>query len=92
MPVRLRGIKHLLQRLNHPSPTKPVHAPHEWLAPIYGKHGKYTKEPDSSPLLNDEVLTFVQSTVGSLLYYGRAVEHPILVALNEISTQQTHPT
>ena len=91
--VSINGyIKNLLNRLNHPLPTRPVHSPHEWLAPVYGKNRQYAKDPDSSPLLDTDDTTFVQSTVGSLLYYGRAVEHPILVALNEISTQQTHPT
>ena len=30
--------------------------------------------------------------VGKFLYYGRAIETPILVALNEIGTQQAAPT
>ena len=85
-------IKYLLKRLQHPQPSKPVHAPHEWQAPIYGKHRQYTKDPDSTPLLDKDETKFVQSVVGALLYYGRAVEHPILVALNEISVQQQHPT
>ena len=85
-------IKHLLKRLNHPTPSTPVHAPHEWQAPIYGKHRQYTKDPDSLPLLDETDTKFVQTVVGALLYYGRAVEHPILVALNEISTQQQQPT
>ena len=43
-------------------------------------------------MLDKDGKLYVQSVVGSLLYYGRAIEHPILVALNEISLDQQHPT
>ena len=48
------------------------------------KHTHYATEPDSSPLLNKYDTQYIQSVIGSLLYYARAIEHPILVALNEI--------
>ena len=34
----------------------------------------------------------VQSIVGKFLYYGRAIETPTLVALNDIGAQQAQPT
>ena len=85
-------IKKLLKKLQHEPPTKKVYSPHEWQAPIYGKHRQYVKDPDSSPLLDKDGTHYVQSVVGSLLYYGRAIEHPLLVGLNEISVDQASPT
>ena len=73
-------------------PKRHVHAPHEWLALIYGKHCQYAKDPDTLSLLDKKETTFVQQVVGSLLYYSRAISHPILVALNEIAVHQQHPT
>ena len=49
-------------------------------------------QPDTSPALNPKDTTKVQSIVGSLLYYGRALDASVLPALNTISTQQNAPT
>ena len=35
---------------------------------------------------------YIQSVTGSHLYYGRALDHTILSALNELGTQQFQPT
>lgn len=85
-------IKKLLARLNHPSPDRPVHSPHEWQAPVYGRHRQYADDPDTSPLLDKQGTKYVQSATGAALYYGRAIEHAILVALNDIGLEQAHPT
>ena len=50
------------------------------------------KAPDTSKKLDKKGKKKVQSVVGTFLYYGRAVEPPILVALNDIGTQQANPT
>ena len=31
-------IEKLLKRLAHPTPSRPVHAPHEWNKPIFGRY------------------------------------------------------
>ena len=49
-------------------------------------------DPDTFPLLNKEGKRFVQSAVGSMLYYSRAIDHPLLVALNEIALDKSNPT
>jgi hypothetical protein len=85
-------IKKLLERLNHQTPPKPIHAPHEWQVPVYGKHRQYVKDPDTTPLLDKSDTKYVQSVVGALLYYARAIEHPLLVGLNETSMDQANPT
>ena len=47
---------------------------------------------DKSPKLDNADKKFIQQGVGSFFYYGRAIDNPILVTLNEIGTQQSKPT
>ena len=47
---------------------------------------------DTSPLLDKAGTQRVQSVSGTFLYYARAVDPTILVALNEISNNQAQPT
>ena len=85
-------IDKLLQRLKHPSPKRPVDAPHKWKSPTYGRTTQFVTPIDTSPLLMPAASLLLQSTVGSLLFYSRAVDPSMLPALNEISTQQSTPT
>jgi hypothetical protein len=58
-------------------------------------NGKDTQAPmptDDSPLLDDAGKKCIQQVVGSFLYYARAVNPTILMALSNIATQQTTPT
>ena len=67
-------------------------APHKWRTPTYGRHTQLNIPTDTSPLLTPAASLLLQSTVGSLLFYSRAVDPSMLPALNEISTQQSNPT
>ena len=53
---------------------------------------QYATAPDTSPLLNPKETKYIQSVTGSMLYYGRALDHSILPALNEIASEQSSPT
>ena len=81
-----------LQRLQHSFPSRPQYAPHQWTVPIYGQNRQYAKPPDLSPKLDAKGKKRVQSIVGSFLYYARAIDNTILVALNEIAASQSAPT
>jgi len=86
-------IKEVLHRFNHPSPTSPQYSPHEHTPIQYGnKKRQYALEPDTSPLLDEKGIKFVQQVTGSLLYYARAIDGTMLPALNTIGTQQAKPT
>jgi hypothetical protein len=85
-------VPNLLHKLCHPSPLKPQHAPHQWIHPSYGQKVQYAQNEDTSPTLPAKDATFIQSAIGSLLYYARAVDPTILPALNEIATKQAAPT
>ena len=81
-----------LEKLQHPPPLKPQHSPHPHTLPTYGKQQQFTPGPDTSPLLSSSQTTYIQSIVGSFLYYGRAVDPTILPAINEIGLSQATPT
>jgi hypothetical protein len=58
----------------------------------YGAKSQLTPEADTSELLNDRCKRRVQEIVGSLLYYARAVDNELLVALSAIATRQACAT
>ena len=78
--------------MNHKQPERPVHAPHKWATPIYGRHIQQSTPIDSTSLLLPSQNILVQSIVGALLYYTRAVDPSMYPAINEISTTQAKPT
>ncbi len=82
----------LLDRLNHPTPEKPCHSPFPWSPPVYGAKTQYAPTDDVSPRLDAKGIKEVQSIVGSILYYARAIDPTMLPALNELGAQQTKAT
>ena len=81
-----------LARFNIKPPSRPQHSPHR-CAPIhYGKAVQLTDPIDNSPSLSPAEIRTVQEAVGTLLYYGRAVDSTLLVALNSIGSQQSKAT
>jgi hypothetical protein len=85
-------IAKALTRFAHPTPNKPQHQPHPHTERIYGATIQYAKKTDDSPLLPAEGKTYIQQVLGVLLYYGRAVDSTILVALSSIASMQAAPT
>ena len=49
-------------------------------------------EVDSSPQLDEKGIKHVQKIVGSILYYARAVDMTVLMALSAIAVEQTKAT
>ena len=47
---------------------------------------------DDSPFLDLKGTRWVQSAIGSCLYYARALDNTILATLNQLGTQQALPT
>jgi hypothetical protein len=84
-------IPAVLARLRHKPPLRPQLAPHQWMQPTYGQQLQLAPI-DDSPKLDKTNLKFVQSCIGSLLYYARAVDAMMLPAINEISGSQASPT
>jgi hypothetical protein len=83
-------ITHL--KFKHPQPAKPQLSPFKCLPVAYGAKAQLTPIPDTSELLNADRKYCIQEIVGVLLYYARAVDSKLLVALSVISTSQAKAT
>ena len=84
-------IKDLLTNIQHKD-KKIEHAPHKYNVPAYGAKIQYADNIDTSPVLPTNDKKQIQKIIGSLLYYGRAVDPTILVALSTLASQQNAPT
>lgn len=85
-------IEKVLHKFQHVKPTKAQHSPHKWHRAIYGRSQQEPIPDDNSKPLSPQKSKNVQQIIGSLLYYARAVDPTILVALGSISQQQSAPT
>jgi hypothetical protein len=76
----------------HPAPDRPQHCPFSPNLITYGKDTQAPMPTDDSPLLDIASKKHIQQVIGSFLYYARAVDPTILMALYDIATQQATPT
>ena len=92
--VSMPGYVHrALTKFNHPPPAQKQHAPHKWVAPVYGSRQPQNPTPTSkAPFLDQHGTVRIQSISGTFLFYGRACDPCILPALNEIASEQASPT
>jgi hypothetical protein len=75
-------IKKLLLKYKHRMPTKPQHCPY---APAPKQYGAKVQTPlpvDISPKLSPKEIKEIQRVIGSILYYARAVDITVLMALS----------
>ena len=86
-------VKNSLKRFNHSPSKSPQYSPHAHFSIQYGQGTRqYATAPDLSPPLSPADTTHIQSVIGTYLYYGRALDHTILPALNSIASAQSAPT
>ena len=81
-----------LQRFRHGATFNKQDQPHDHSIPMYGATIQYAKKLDESPKLNKQDKQFIQQVTGTFLYYARAVDSTMLVALSAIASQQSDPT
>ena len=84
-------INKVLHKYQHPTPTRPEYAPHQHVEPVYGAKQQITTVDTSSPL-DKKGIRRIQGIIGSLLFYGRAIDNTMLTAINDISGQQASAT
>jgi hypothetical protein len=84
-------VQRALQRFNNAKPQRAQHSPHKWTAPVYGARQQYAAQ-DNTPALDLQHVKRVQEVLGTLLYYGRAVDCTMLAAIGSIATQQASAT
>mmetsp|Transcript_35759 Transcript_35759/g.55005 ORF Transcript_35759/g.55005 Transcript_35759/m.55005 type:complete len:135 (-) Transcript_35759:380-784(-) len=85
-------VQKALRRVQHPPPIKPQNQPHEHTVPNYGATQQYTNTPTKEPTLDTANKIFIQQVLGAFLYYARAIDHTMLVALSAIAAEQATPT
>jgi hypothetical protein len=85
-------IDDMLRELRHSLPRKPQFSPHPHIPIVYGTTQQMVEVPDNTePLpLDDPIQPAV--IVGKLLYYARAVDSTMLVALSALASEQNKPT
>ena len=73
-------IKEVLKRLQHTRSKRIQYSPHEYLPIYYGKYNatQYASSTDTLPTLPITDTRYIQSVVGSFIYYGRAINGAIL--------------
>ena len=85
-------ISKLLFREGHKVPAEPQLSPHKHHKIVYDAKQQFSQAADNTAKLNDAGIKRVQRIVGALLYYVRAVDNKLLVALSAIGSQQAAAT
>ena len=75
-----------------PVPTVAQHSPHALKKPNYGAKTQLTDAADVSIQLLPKGRKHLQEVIGALLYFGRAVDSTILVALGTLPAAQAQGT
>jgi hypothetical protein len=84
-------IPKALLKYQHPHPAVPQHQPFQNV-PIQYRHWVQPVALDTSAPLTPAALKRVQDIVGTLLYYGHAVDPTLLTALSSIAARQSNAT
>jgi hypothetical protein len=87
-----RYIEQALLKFQHEPPPRPQHSPYPWTAPDYGAKTQLTAPADTSEPLDATGLHRLQEIIGTLLYYARAIDSTMLVALGTLSSAQSKGT
>ena len=82
LPGYVKNALHKFQ--NHTSPIK-KHAPNAYSTPKYGATTQLTVPADTSDRIDGTDTKRLPEIVGTLLYYGRAVDITMLVALGTLA-------
>ena len=88
----LKYVKDALIQFNHavpPPPTGPTSPTHQTKI---GQKIQYTEQEDTYLPLTAANKNILHEVLGVSLYYGRAFDSTILVALGTLATQQAAPT
>lgn len=85
-------LKKALNRFTHETPKRPQHAPSKWTALQYGAKIQYADDDDDLPALGPTAVTKLQQIIGTMLYYARAVDNMMLVALGSLAAAQSKGT
>jgi hypothetical protein len=85
-------IPDALHRFQHHKPPYSEDSPHTWTKPTYGAPIQLTALLDTTPKLADLEIKRLQQIVGTLLFYARAIDTTMLVALGTLASAQSQGT
>lgn len=85
-------VQTALTRFDHPQPSRPQYAPFKANAPQFGTKIQLTDPIDDSPLLSKKQVKRIQSIIGTFLFYARAVDPTMSVALSALASLQSKAT
>jgi hypothetical protein len=85
-------IQNVLQKYKHRMPTKPQHCPYAAPPKKYRAKAQSPLLVNILPKLNPDKIKDIQSVIGSILYYARAVDITVLMALSSIAIKQSKGT
>ena len=73
-------------------PAKPQHCPYTPQPRQYGSNAQCPLPLDTSPPLSDANIKHIQRFIRSILYYARAINLTVMMALSTIASKQAHGT
>ena len=85
-------VKKLLHRLQHPTPSKPQHAPAKAVPINYGAKHQEAIPEDTTPQLSEEGIRRIQRAVGTFAWYSRATDLIMAKTLSSIAGRQVKAT
>ena len=74
-----------LQRFQHLLNEKPTHSPAPHVPPTYGAKIQCAPVEEPSDPLCAQDIKLIQEVVGTFLYYSRAMDNTMAVAINDLS-------
>ncbi len=85
-------IQTRLKKYEHVVPKKPQHCPYSPEPKQFGSKAQRPLPSNTPPLLDNKGKKRIQKITGSILYYARAVDMTVLMALSTIAMSQAKPT
>jgi hypothetical protein len=90
--ITMNGYIQKLLRRVRPNGIKGASTPALYVPPNYGNPGSQKATVDASHLASESDKKLLQSVVGTLLYYSRAVDPSICTAVHQLGSVQSKPT
>ncbi len=79
-------------RFGHEPPNKHQWQPHPHSIPTYGATIQYAKHTNQPRPATKDKQKYIRQVIVVLLYYGRAVDSRLLIALSSLASVQSAPT
>jgi hypothetical protein len=86
-------VEQMGRRFGVRPPTRPVDAPLAYVPPTFGRRGPQWEAPsDTTTALSPNETSRIRQIIGVALFYARAVDPLLLLAINKIATCMAAPT